>query len=82
MIYIIQDHLLSVTRYFAVNTITMTGGFEWRNTPEDAFNFFVNSSDVGLDHSVAEDLANGRTLDSYQCIYASYSPEEYPELFI
>ena len=82
MICIIQDRFLSVTRYFAVNTITITGGFEWRDTPEDAFNFFVNSSDVGLDHSVADDLANGRTLESYQSIHSSYSPDEYPELFI
>lgn len=82
MIYIIQDRFLSVTRYFAVNTLSLTGGLEWRDTPEDAFNFFVSDSDVGLDHSVAKDLANGRTLDNCQSIHSSYSPEEYPELFI
>lgn len=82
MIHIIQDRFRNTTRYFAVNTLTLTGGLEWRDTPEDAFNFFTSGSDVGLDHSVAETLANGRKLEYYQSIHSSYSPDEYPELFI
>lgn len=82
MICIIQDHFRNTTRYFAVNTLSLTGGLEWRDTPKDAFNFFVSGADVGIDHSVAENLANNHELESYQRIYSSYSPEEYPELFI
>ena len=82
MIYIIQDHFRNTTRYFAVNTLSLTGGLEWRDTPEDALNFFTSGADIGIDHSVAEELANNHELESYQRIYASYSPEEYPELFI
>lgn len=82
MIHIIQDNFNNIPRYFAVNTCTLAGGLDWRDTPEDAFNFFTNGDDVKDAHSVAEDLVNNHELKSYQRIYASYSPEEYPEFFI
>lgn len=82
MIYIIQDNFKNTPRYFAVNTCTLAGGLAWRDTPEDAFNFFINGDDSKNTHSVAETLAKHEDLESYQRIYKSYSPEEYPELFI
>lgn len=82
MIHIIQDNFKNTPRYFAVNTCTLTGGLAWRDTPEDAFNFFANGDDTKDAHSVAEIIAKHENLESYQRIYKSYSPEEYPELFI
>ena len=82
MIHIIQDNFKNTPRYFAVNTCTLAGDLFWRNTPEDAFNFFTSGDKVSGNHSVAESLAKHENLESYQRIYKSYSPKEYPELFI
>lgn len=82
MIHIIQDNLEKTPRYFAINTCTLTGGLVWRDTPEDALNFFTSGDDAKDNHIIAETLAKHGYLASYKRIYKSYSPEEYPELFI
>jgi hypothetical protein len=81
MIHIIEDTYDKALKYFAINTLSLTGG-TWKDTPKDALNFFTNGIDVRTNHSTAEDVAKGLALWPSQRIYSSYSPEEYPELFI
>lgn len=83
MIYIIGNNYPPVDRYFAVNTINCTGGIHWHYTPEDALSSLTsNTSNTMSNHRVAKVLANGDKLYPLQYIHSSYSPDEYPELFI